>query len=255
LRRFDSAGVVGPVIGVGSNAPLPINVPATAPLGEVQARFRLYYEEPGIGGGTDPQLDALRAAASGEVEDYVFPVTNNPYQNPVSVFDVNDSGAVTPLDALVIINALNLNGGNISLASPPPAGTIPQYPDPSGDGMVTAVDALQVINELNRLAANPEPVASATTSYTAVSSGVLASSATLAGEPDEVTDEQPTTTAADSAKTQVSTRANVWDSPETETIDEIVEELASQRGESSPTSLSDADPTLLATDEVFATLK
>ena len=39
-------------------------------------------------------------------------ITNNPYQNPDGRYDVNDSGTVTPIDALQIINAIGRNDGN-----------------------------------------------------------------------------------------------------------------------------------------------
>ena len=53
---------------------------------------------------------------------------------------MNDSQAVTPLDALVVVNAIGRNDGNsIPLDDPAllaqlPA--LPRYPDVSGDGLV-----------------------------------------------------------------------------------------------------------------------
>ncbi len=59
--------------------------------------------------------------------------------------DVDDSGTVTPLDALLIINLLNSRGlGPLdsSVSTPP-------FVDVTGDGNITPLDALTVINFLN----------------------------------------------------------------------------------------------------------
>jgi hypothetical protein len=94
--------------------------------------------------------------ASYEIEPIV--VKANPWQNAANRFDVNHSGFITGLDALIIINRLNLQGPAVL---PPPGESIPTdnpptplYPtqaffDVNGDGRVTAADALAVINELN----------------------------------------------------------------------------------------------------------
>lgn len=77
-----------------------------------------------------------------------------PYQNSDNAFDVNADSAVTPLDALLIINDLNENGAR---ELPPPTTTeIGTQLDVNGDGMSTPLDALLVIQELNALyGANP----------------------------------------------------------------------------------------------------
>jgi hypothetical protein len=69
------------------------------------------------------------------------------HTNPASPLDVNGDGAVTPLDALLLINDLNNNGSPILawLASPAP------YLDVNGDGSVTPIDVLVVVNHLNAL--------------------------------------------------------------------------------------------------------
>ncbi|MCA9169979.1 MAG: hypothetical protein KDB23_20025, partial [Planctomycetales bacterium] len=51
--------------------------------------------------------------------------------------DVNHDGLVSPLDALLVINALNA------------ASSSDNSLDTNGDGMITAIDALLVINRLN----------------------------------------------------------------------------------------------------------
>ncbi len=65
-------------------------------------------------------------------------------QNPHNHLDVNDDTFVTAIDALLVINYLNLVG------SGPMPGVIPPYLDTSGDGVVAAQDAVLVINEINR---------------------------------------------------------------------------------------------------------
>ncbi|MFO0921357.1 MAG: trypsin-like serine protease [Pirellulales bacterium] len=68
-----------------------------------------------------------------------------PWQNPSNPMDVNGDNLVTPLDALTIINKMNLDGigvlGNRSTIAPP-------FFDVDGDGILQPVDALLVINSL-----------------------------------------------------------------------------------------------------------
>ncbi len=77
-------------------------------------------------------------------------ISPSPWQNTLSRWDVNRSGDVTALDALVVVNQL----ARISGSTLPPLTSIDQfsgsYFDVSGDGQITAVDALRVINELGR---------------------------------------------------------------------------------------------------------
>ncbi len=68
------------------------------------------------------------------------------WQNPSQRFDVNDDGAISPLDALLIINSLNLLGARElipGIEAPRP------FIDPTGDGAIQPVDALVIINFLN----------------------------------------------------------------------------------------------------------
>jgi hypothetical protein len=64
--------------------------------------------------------------------------------------DVNASGEVSPIDALLVINLLNRSGSS-SLAIDPYLPGPPFY-DVNGDLRITPLDALQVINALNQLA-------------------------------------------------------------------------------------------------------
>ncbi len=73
-----------------------------------------------------------------------------PWQNSDWNLDVNGDGAVSPMDALLIINHLNLVGSGSLPIPPTPSFFPPPYLDVSGDNEVTPTDALMVINYLNR---------------------------------------------------------------------------------------------------------
>jgi hypothetical protein len=82
-------------------------------------------------------------------DDLTLFVDDNPFpwQNPILNVDVDAKDGVIPLDALIIINYINLHPGDTSLPDPPAAP--PPYYDVSGDNAIAAIDALQVINYLN----------------------------------------------------------------------------------------------------------
>lgn len=68
------------------------------------------------------------------------------WQNPDISLDVNGSGSVTALDALVVINDLNAHGQR-ALGGMPTSSD--HFLDVNGNGRVSAIDALIVINALN----------------------------------------------------------------------------------------------------------
>jgi hypothetical protein len=71
-----------------------------------------------------------------------------PYHNILLPYDVDNSGGVSPFDALILINYINQAGTTLPPAPVPPAK--PQYYfDVDGDGAVTPKDVLMVINYLN----------------------------------------------------------------------------------------------------------
>ena len=76
-----------------------------------------------------------------------------PWQNPRDHFDVNDDTHVTPLDALLVINDLNVNGSRILPRPPVPPNSPPPYPDVNGDGACTPLDVLLVVEFLNEAVA------------------------------------------------------------------------------------------------------
>jgi hypothetical protein len=75
--------------------------------------------------------------------------TPHPWQNPDINYDVDDSGAVTPLDVLLLINQINRQG-SYQLPNPPSSDdTPPPYYDVNGDEWLSPQDVLTVINYLN----------------------------------------------------------------------------------------------------------
>lgn len=73
----------------------------------------------------------------------------NPWQNDLPL-DVNNSGGIQPIDALIVINDLNRNGVRDLPQRLAGEDQIPYFFDVSGDGKITPIDALAVINWLNR---------------------------------------------------------------------------------------------------------
>jgi large repetitive protein len=95
--------------------------------------------------------DEQGAQATGRVTVTVTGITDPPYQNPLFNADVTGDGALSPLDALTLINYINANG-----VGPLPSGRpTPPFLDPDGDNAITPLDVLLVINALNDQAANP----------------------------------------------------------------------------------------------------
>lgn len=85
-------------------------------------------------------------------KQFILSVTSNesPWHNYGFPTDVDNDGTTEPLDALIIINALN-NGGPFELEEVVPYETgLPKYYDVNGDGFVTPIDALIIINAINR---------------------------------------------------------------------------------------------------------
>lgn len=100
-------------------------------------------------------------------------VANSRWQNPALNLDVNASGKVSALDALLIINYLNTSQPRFlpdSNLVPPP------YLDVNGDERVSAVDALLVINYLNDRSSGGGAEGEASTGQVAAASAPLATS-------------------------------------------------------------------------------
>lgn len=71
----------------------------------------------------------------------------SPWQSPIEPFDVNENGLVSPVDALIAVNALN-RGESGSLSGTP--GADDDFLDVTGDGNLTPLDPLRIINHLNK---------------------------------------------------------------------------------------------------------
>jgi hypothetical protein len=90
--------------------------------------------------------DALGRPSNVAVVD--IEVASSRLQNPTLRNDVNDDSAVSPIDALLVINHLSREGvGSIPVL---PTDRGPDFFDTNGDKIVTVSDALQVINALGR---------------------------------------------------------------------------------------------------------
>jgi len=71
------------------------------------------------------------------------------WQNLSLIRDVDRSGLVTSLDALILVNAINESG--IRDLPPRPVASTEPHCDVNGDGSLTPLDVLIVINAINRL--------------------------------------------------------------------------------------------------------
>ncbi len=82
-----------------------------------------------------------------------------PWHNEANPADVDDSGTVIPLDALLVINALNDTGARELPVPPVPGDEPPPFLDTNRDNNLAPIDALIVINALNAAGqANAAPV-------------------------------------------------------------------------------------------------
>ncbi len=77
-------------------------------------------------------------------------ISQTPWRNSLSRWDVNQSGEVTSLDALAVVNEI----ARAAVSTLPELTTLDlfggSYFDVSGDGRITSIDALQVINQVAR---------------------------------------------------------------------------------------------------------
>jgi RHS repeat-associated protein len=71
---------------------------------------------------------------------------NSDWRNPSRPLDVNNDMSVSPLDALVVINAINSRGAWSSLGVRSP---LNYYLDTNGDNSLSPLDVLSVVNALN----------------------------------------------------------------------------------------------------------
>ena len=162
---------------------LTFTVPAGATIGNTFARFRF-----SSAGGLGPSGQA----PDGEVEDYEVTVGGPPWQNASNKYDVSGDGALSAIDALLLINFLNTygNGTAIVLSNtgvfnipgggqivPGVVNNIGHFFDVNGDGFAAPNDVLAVINQLNLASAGIEPAALPVTNLDASANAAPANAA------------------------------------------------------------------------------
>lgn len=99
------------------------------------------------------QLVSAQASVTVMVLDFR---RQRPFLNPVQPLDVNGDGALSPADALLVINEVNLRGARALPTAPSAASDIFGFVDVNGNGSVEAFDVLLVINQLNAAAGEGE---------------------------------------------------------------------------------------------------
>ncbi|MCY2990635.1 MAG: FG-GAP-like repeat-containing protein, partial [Planctomycetota bacterium] len=153
------------ILPQGSEGEL-VNITATlatgAAAGPTPINLRASFQTT-VTGAFDNDLNELQLtpAPSNAADDSVdglltiqrVPSDRSPSQNPDQPLDVNDDGAITPLDVLVVINYINRGwpqDASVLYAAP---GEPLAYADVNGDRWVSAHDVLMVIQYLNSRAA------------------------------------------------------------------------------------------------------
>lgn len=99
--------------------------------------------------GVETFAYAISDGHGGMASAAVTVTVSSAWQNPRNPLDVNDDNFVTPIDALLIINDLQIRGPRLL---PVPATQIDgqwMYLDVNGDAFTSPIDALIVINYLN----------------------------------------------------------------------------------------------------------
>lgn len=135
---------------LSSEDPNQIDVPAQVviPAGQAEVSFEIQVvDDQIVDGNSNVRLTAT--ALGYQPDEVVLEVTDNDFYswtNQINRFDVNNDSAVSPIDALILINELNKNG---TQSLPTPTSDPELYYDVSEDDFLTPLDALMVINHLN----------------------------------------------------------------------------------------------------------
>ncbi len=119
---------------------LTLETPTTAVSGQTIGRFRFT---------TTTGHQVTGTASDGEVEDYLIDITKQSWHNASNPEDVNDNGTIEPLDALLVINELNVPDASNGPGLLPDVANSPPFLDTNNDGYLSPIDALIVINRLN----------------------------------------------------------------------------------------------------------
>ena len=137
---------------------------------------------------------------------------------------MNASGAVTPIDALQLINALQRNEGNaIDLSVLPLPADLPSYPDVDGNGFLSLQDVLRVLNRLYTLYDSGAGEGEAT-EFVPIAGGLMASQATLLG--DEMLRQESGVMPAARVNETTKISTSVFDSPAAAELDQVFDALA-----------------------------
>ena len=125
--------------------------------GVVQLEFQPTRTEATLGKGYQIPYDGFRDVPWNAIEsvDLQLPVIAG-WHNTVDPVDVNDDGVASPIDALLIINAMNNGQTGVLVASEGESSQGGQYLDVNDDGLLTPIDALLVLNYLNSTSAEGE---------------------------------------------------------------------------------------------------
>ncbi len=143
------------------NGTLGMGATVTIPAGQQQVVLPLTVEDDTLQQG--PRTFEMNFSATGYLSGSTQLVIRDDepayYQNPDNPLDVTGDSFVTPLDALRILNSLNLNGGARRLdPATEPLGR--SFLDTNGDYQLTPLDALIVINGIaSQAAAEAAPAA------------------------------------------------------------------------------------------------
>jgi hypothetical protein len=120
----------------------------TIPAGQSSTSFSIdAIDDQLIDGVQSMTVTASAAGFQQGIADLEVLDNSIPWQNSRNPLDVNNDGVVAPIDALIVINYLNLIQGSGQLPAPPAAP--PPFYDTSGDNVAAPQDALLVINFLN----------------------------------------------------------------------------------------------------------
>ncbi len=126
----------------------------------IPGTYTLTVNNAAANGVKDLAGNTLAANNAGGTTQFTITVSatgSSAWQNPTNNLDVNNDGVVSPIDALIDINALNAGkGGTLPLPA-----TVPPYYDVNGDGILSPLDVLIIINFLNSQSTAGSGIASA----------------------------------------------------------------------------------------------
>lgn len=109
-------------------------------------RMELHLAD-GQRGDADPRPSRISFGPGGSA------FSPTPWTNPRDPLDVNNDGFVTPADALMMINAINISGPRTLPPIPAGGDALPPFRDTNWDNVLEAADVLNIVNFLNSTAA------------------------------------------------------------------------------------------------------